>query len=333
MDYEKFRNEIILNLDSMDVDAERIVSMIDIISNNYEIKQKSTEIVLYDYDQMPEVLKMYLVSKKMEGMADGTLYNYGKHLKMFFQRLQKLPNEVTTNDIRIYLMEYQRERNIKNTSLDKLRMYISSFYKWAVSENYIDKDPTVNIKHIKCENRKVSPLTQIDLEYLRKGCETKREIAILETLYSTGCRVTELATLKKNDIDFNTKKVQLFGKGKKHRTSFLNAKAEVAIKDYLNTRNDNCEYLFISERGEPKPIKKEAYERIMKNIYNRVKDDIGVKVTPHVIRHTTATTALQNGMNIEEISKLLGHSNINTTMIYADVNDNELEYKHKKSII
>lgn len=157
---------------------------------------------------------------------------------------------------------------------------------------------------------------------------------MIEFMYSTGCRVSELTNVTLSDIDWETKNVHLFGKGKKHRTSFMNARCEVALKEYLDTRKDNIPYLFVSSRnyaGKPKKLTKGAIERVVKLLSNQA--GIGKKVTPHILRHTTATTAVQNGMPIEDISKLLGHANVATTMIYAKTSTDRVYSNHKRCVI
>lgn len=332
--YEQFRNHFTVALSgnfSNEV-ISIILDTLDRVAFDYEIRRKNTKLIIYNED-LPEVVKTYLVCKKMEGLSDGTLENYTRYLRMFFKSLKKSPEQVTANDIRVYLYCYQKERSVTNRSLDKYREYISRFYQWACDENYIQSNPARTIKPIKYEIKPRQALSQMELEYIRMACTSVREKAIIEFLYSTGCRVSELSIVKKCDIDWNNKSVHLFGKGNKHRISFLNAKAEVAIKEYLNERNDHNEYLFVSERKPHNQLKKPGIEKIVRNISRKASVNISKHVTPHVLRHTTATTAIQNGMPIEDISKLLGHSKIDTTMIYAHTSIEHVQLEHKKYII
>ena len=332
--YEQFKNQFITLLaESFSADElTTITKNLDITAHSYDITKKETAITVYN-SELPELVKTYLVCKKIEGLSEGTLYNYGRSLKIFFQELQKSPEQVTTNDIRIYLYRYQEQREVTNRTLDKCREYISHFYEWACDEEYLEKNPARNVKPIKYEVKPRQALSQIELEYIRRACITLKEKAIIEILYSTGCRVSELARLKKTDIDWSDNSVHLFGKGNKHRTSFLNAKAEVAIKEYLNSRTDNNENLFVSDRRPYNPIKKDALEKIVRNISKRATGKVSKKVTPHILRHTTATTAIRNGMPVEDIRELLGHSRIDTTMIYAKTSLANVQSGHKKYIV
>ena len=301
------------------------------IANDYEITAKSKELAAYDPNEIPYLVKTFLVCKKIEGMADGTLYNYSRYLTAFFQMVMKDPCSVTANDIRVFLFKYQEERGISNRSLDKVRNYISGFYNWAHAEDYIQQNPTKAIKPIKYTAKPREALNQIELEYLRKACEDLRDHALIEFLYSTGCRISELACVKISDINWEKKTVLLFGKGKKYRTSYINAKAEVALKDYLASRTDENEWLFVSERAPHGQMHRAGLERIIKQIAERANH--GKNITPHVLRHTTATIALNNGMTVEDISKLLGHENIATTMIYAKVSAQNVHEGHTKAVI
>lgn len=331
--YEHFRNEFQCVAEEQRIPTQTIADVLhvlDQIAERYEIQKKETALTPY-IEEMPEVLKIYLVCKKIAGLSQTTLDTYARMLSLFFRTVRTPMAKITANDIRVYLYRYQQERGCSNRSLDKYRQYLSSFFSWADDEGYIQGNPMRTILPIKYERKPRKNLTQLELEYLRQACKTPREQAIIETLYSTGCRVSEMAGLKKGDIDWNARSVHLFGKGGKHRTSFLNARAEVTLKTYLATRNDDCEYLFVTERKPYRPLKKEALEKIVRNIADRIPEKI--HVTPHILRHTTATLALQNGMPIADISKLLGHEKIDTTMIYAHTCMESVQAGHKKYVI
>ena len=257
---------------------------------------------------------------------------YNIVLNDFFQTIQKSNDKVTANDIRIYLYKYQKDHNISNRTLDCRRTIICSYFGWLASEEYISKNPALNITPIKYERKHKKPMSQLDLEKVRNACETNREKAIVEMLYSTGCRVSELEHLNISDVNFETKEVMLFGKGNKHRVSYLNAKAEVTLKNYLKERTDNDEALFVYDRKPYSRLKKSGIELIIKNIVNRT-NGVNVHVTPHVFRHTTASVSLERGMNVVEVSKLLGHSKVETTMEYITTDSSSLKGTHTNRVI
>ena len=272
------------------------------------------------------------MSKKISGLSEKSLYLYLMVLKDFFYTVRKKPEEVTANDIRIYLYQYQKMHEISNRTLDCRRTIICSYFNWMASEEYIVKNPAINIQPIKYERKHKKAMTLLELEKVRLACETKREKAVVEMLYSTGCRVTELERLNISDVNFETKEVLLFGKGNKHRTSYLNAKAEVALKDYLSERKDSCKALFVYERNPHLRLKKSGIEAMIRNIMERV-PDVTTHVTPHTFRHTTATTALDRGMNVVDVSRLLGHQKVETTMEYITTNSDSVKNNHHNCVI
>ena len=330
---EKLKNELLLLLNTY-VDDNKLKSVskeLDVILSNYEVETRKTDIVLYNFE-IPETVKIYIVTKKISGLSEKSLYLYSIVLKDFFITIQKTPDKISANDIRLYLYTYQKEHNISNRTLDCRRTIICSYFGWMESEEYIAKNPAINIQPIKYERKQKKSMTQLDIENGRLACRTKREKAIVEVLYSTGCRVTELERLNISDVNFDTKEVILFGKGNKHRTSYLNAKAEVALKDYLNERTDKNQALFVYDKKPYGRFKKSGIEAMIRKIMERVLD-VSVHVTPHVFRHTTATTALDRGMNIVDVSKLLGHESVDTTMEYITTDINSIKTHHMNCVI
>lgn len=311
-------------------DLSELCGALDLVSQSFEVKTKELALSTY-VEPVPTLLKTYIAVKKTEGLSDLSLQNYARVLIHFFRTVAKAPEDVTPMDIRMYLYEYSVQRKISSNTLDKYRSFICWFFGWAHSEEYITKNPARTIKAIKTEHKERQALSQLELEYLRIACKTARDKAVLEFLYSTGCRVSELINVKLDDIDWNNNTVHLFGKGKRHRISYLNAKALVAIKAYLESRKDEDPHLFVSLRAPYHPIRKEAVEQL----FRKLSKDSGLPkvVTPHIIRHTTATQAVNSGMPIEDVSKLLGHSSINTTMIYAKPAINKIHAEHVRCVI
>lgn len=333
--YEQLKNSFYLELERImpDMAKERMVAIgraLDMASYPYEVRPKENALAVVE-DPVPMLVKTYLVVKKTEGLSDGTLDNYRRTLRDFFLWVRKSPSDVTANDIRMFVYEYKFHHAVSDRTLDKYREYICWFFHWAHTEEYIQRNPGRSVKPLKYEIKERQALTQIELEYLRRACKTMREKAIVEFLYSTGCRVSELTNAKKSDIDWKQNTVHLFGKGKKHRTSYINAKCEVALLEYLKSRNDASEYLFVSERQPHEHID----NSVVQSMFRRISEGsiLNRRVTPHMIRHTTATQAVNNGMAIEEVSKLLGHANVATTMIYAKVSQSNIQTQHTKCVI
>lgn len=331
--YGQFLNDFIIELKNHgfeDNDIRNVVTALEGAMYNYDIVRKETRIVLYN-QELPELAKKFIVTKKIEGLSELTLYNYTRFLQIFFFTTKKAPEQIKTDDIRAFLYYYKKERNVCDRSLDKVRDCLSSFFKWLYAEEYIERDPTLPIKKIKYEKRPVQALNEEELETVRRACKTLKEKAIVEMLYSTGCRVSELVGIKYNDINWKDKTVLIFGKGKKYRIAFLNIRSEFALKDYLNSRTDSNEYIFVSDRKPHNQLHKCGVEKIIRNIAART--NIEKKVTCHVFRHSTATLMLQRGAAIEDVKEILGHERINTTLIYAQHTMEHIKSEHKRCVI
>lgn len=239
--------------------------------------------------------------------------------------------EQNDNDVKAYLYNFQKTRNVSNRTLDSVRSILSSFFSWASAEGYLEKNIMISVKPIKYRRKQRGSLDDYELEKLRSACDTIRDEALVEFLYSTECRVSELVNVNKEDVNIKDGEVTLVGKGDKERKSYLTAHASLALQEYLKSRDDDNDALFVSKVKPHNRLKKGAIEKIIGEL--GVKAGIEKKVYPHLIRHTTATMGLQHGMDVTEIQKMLGHANIETTMIYAEVNQNDVKTSHKKYII
>lgn len=334
--YGQFKNDLLLKLikeqEFSNEQIQKILTCVDVTLNDYELTKKETAITVYN-QELPEVVKVFIACKSVEGFAQGTLYNYARNLTNFFFTMQKAPDQITANDIRVYLYNYQHDRGISNRSLDKVRSCLASFYSWMCVEGYLEKNPMLAVNKIKYDKKPRKPCNQMDLEYLRMACKTPKQKAILEMLYSTGCRVGELVVLKKEDIDWREKTVHLFGKGQKHRTSFLNAKAEVALKEYLNSRKDDKEWLFVSDRSPHDQMHTSGIQKIIREMAERAGDKVDKKISCHILRHSLASNMIANNASITSVQKILGHSNINTTMTYVHTSLDVAKIDHSRTII
>lgn len=309
-----------------------VIQELELFLSNYEITQKTYEVSSY-IGYLPDCYKLFFISKKIEGLSDDTLSNYNLILDRFFLTVSKHLSEIDTNDIRVYLYQFQRNsaRPCSDVYLNNIRVVLNGFFNWCVDEDYVAKNPCKPIKSIHCETKPREPLTDIEMELIRHACDNYRDSALVEFLYSTGCRVSEVCKLKIADIDFERKEVQLFGKGKKHRVSYINARAEIALRCYLATRKDNDPNLFVRLREPHSGLTKAGIEYVIHEL--GVKADINRSVYPHLIRHTTATSALNRGMTISELKELLGHEKMDTTLIYAKIAKNAVHSSHTKYIV
>ena len=327
--YEHLRNTFVTELLKQfnTEQVEYISNILDKVSYNYDITEKETALAVVE-DDIVKIVNMYLASKNLEGRSDNTIDTYLHILKVFFRTVYKKPQDIQTNEIRLFLAQYQMQKNISDRSLDKYRQVISGFFQWCADEEYISKNPCKTIKEIKYEVEPRHSLTRYQLELVRRLCKSKRDLAIVDVLYSTGCRVTELINMKFSDIDMNNNSIHIVGKGKKHNTVYLNTNALLSLEDYIKSeRKGESEYIFVKER---KPYN-QLSTRSIEFLFNQMNTDF--KLTPHIIRHTSATLALQSGMSITQVQKMLGHSSVNTTQIYAETTDKDVAIAHKKYVV
>lgn len=326
--YEHLRNDFMLALSThfTGSNLDLIMNTLDRVATDYTVTDRETQLAVIE-DDIPKIAHLYLASKKLEGVSDATIKLYSLRLRQFFNAVGRLPQDIETNEIRLFLAQYKMQRGISDRSLDKFRQILNGFFEWCVNEDYMTKNPCKNIKEIKYEVTPRKSLDREQLELVRRACETKRDLAIVDVLYSTGCRVSELVNMTFSDIYENA--VSIVGKGKKHNTVYLNAVAKLSLDDYVKERNDDSDYLFVSNYRPHNRLSTRAVEQMFREIAEKV----NIKVTPHIIRHTTATLSLQSGMEITTVQKMLGHSSVNTTQIYAETSQQDVANAHRKYVV
>jgi len=275
-------------------------------------------------------LEDYIQAKKIEGKSEGTLAQYKYNISDMLKKVNKPVGYIRTDDIRKYLADLKETKQIQDITLDGRRIYLNTFFDWLQINGYVSSNPCTLIKPIHFEKKEREPLNDIEMEKIRAACATPREKAIIELLYSTGCRVSELCALKLSDIKLNEKEIHVFGKGKKHRTVFLNARAIVALSDYLEKRGFESEYVIASDRAPHGGVSTRTIQKIVKALGEKAK--LNSNVFPHRIRHTTATDAINRGMPIEQVQMLLGHEKVTTTQIYAKCSKDNLKNSYFKFI-
>ncbi len=294
---------------------------------NYDLQPVENAII--PFEGIPEKIVLFISTKKLEGLSQKTLKSYSHHLARFSKIVQKRIEDITVMDIRRYLAQYA-STGIKNSTLDTEISILKSFFSWLEMEDYIVKSPMRKIKPAKKEKRIRKALSQEELEMLRLACRNQREKAMIEFFYSTGCRLDEVYKLNKNDIDWNRSSVNVIGKGNKERTVFLNARAKVHLWRYLDLRKDNNNALFVGLRLPMNRLSHRGYQKV----FNQLGAMAGIikSVHPHLLRHTTATTAVNAGASIQAVQKMLGHTTPATTQIYADLNVDEVQISHRKFV-
>lgn len=276
-----------------------------------------------------EFLQRFLEAKKIEGCSERTIQYYRTTVNKLLSKVTQPIRKVTTEDMREYLVDYQKVNNCGKTTIDNVRRNISSFFSWLEEEDYILKSPMRRIHKIRSKKVVKKVITDEEIERLRDGCTCLRDVAMIDLLYSTGIRVGELVRLNVSDINFNERECVVFGKGDKERRVYFDAKAKIHLQDYLNSRNDDNPALFVTLDRPFDRLKISGVEIRLRELGRSLNLE---KIHPHKFRRTMATRAIDKGMPIEQVQKILGHSQIDTTMQYAIVNQNNVKAAHRKYI-
>ena len=271
----------------------------------------------------------FISAKKIEGCSEKTLKYYKSSIQTLLSSIGKLIHEINTNDIRSQLASYQEDRSLSKVTIDNLRRIYSSFFSWLEDEDYITKSPVRRIHKVRTDTLIKETLSDESLEILRDSCITLRDLAMIDLLASTGMRVGELVNLDIKDINFQERQCLVFGKGNKEREVYFNARAKIHLQQYLETRNDDNTALFVSLKNPHNRLTINGIEVRLRKLGANC--DIG-RVHPHKFRRTLATMAIDKGMPIEQVQKLLGHVKIDTTLHYAMVNQTNVKMAHRKFI-
>lgn len=274
-----------------------------------------------------DLLQLFLTAKTVEGCSPKTIEYYRNTLAMIQESIAKPIPRIESDDLRRYLDDYERERRASKVTIDNIRRIMSTFFSWLEDEDYIVKSPVRRIKRVKCAVVAKETFTDEQLESIRSACRSARDLAIVDMLASTGMRIGELVGLNRADVDFRERECVVTGKGNKQRPVYFDARTKQSLVAYLQTRHDGNPALFTALTGEGKRATIDAVESRLRGI--GASADAG-RVHPHKFRRTLATHAIDKGMPIEQVQKLLGHAKIDTTMRYAMVNQNNVKASHRK---
>ena len=311
--------------------SERLKNIMLIAMHPYEfINKTGTELVVAEENEDQKMYQMFFVAKRIQGVTDRTIKCYNQYISTFLKFINKPIQEIDTNDIRYFLAVKKERDNNSDTNVDNYRRAMSSFFTWLMDEEYITKNPMRKVKKIKTEKKVKKPFTEEEVERMRSAIpkENKRLSAAFETLLSTGCRVSELVGINIDDIQGD--EITVFGKGKKERIVYLNAKAKLAIEEYVNSRNDENPALFVAMAKPHDRLRPACIEVDVRRLGRgcEIKN-----VHPHRFRRTCATLALNRGMPIEQVQLMLGHESIDTTTIYAISSRESVKASHKRYVI
>ena len=318
----------------------QIYNILNDMSDKLNISQMKylQEILLKRLDENEEVaenignqnyLEIFLAAKHIEGCSERTISYYRSTIDNLIITVQLPLRMMTTEIIREYLTEYQARRNCGKVTLDNIRRNLSSFFSWLEEEDYVIKSPIRRIHKVKTGTTIKGIISDENIEIMRDGCEEKRDLAMIDLLFSTGMRVGELVNLDISDINFEERECIVYGKGDKERRVYFDARTKLHIKKYLEERHDNNKALFVSLNRPYERLRISGVEIRLRELGRRLKV---TGVHPHKFRRTMATRAIDKGMPIEQVQRLLGHQQIDTTMKYAMVNQNNVKTSHRKFV-
>ena len=319
---------------------EKIVTILNEMSEYLSIEQmkKLQEVMLDAFSgkiekkkqiSNQEYLRLFLAAKTIEGCSKRTIQYYRVTIEKMLTLMNQPIRKISTDDMRSYLSQYQEWNGCSKVTVDNVRRNISSFFSWLEEENYILKSPMRRIHKIKTNQQVKEIITDEDIERLRDSCSCKRDLAMIDLLYSTGIRVGELVNLNISDVDFEARECVVFGKGGKERKVYFDAKSKLHLQAYLSSRVDDNEALFVTLDAPHDRLKISGVEIRMRSLG---RSNNMTRIHPHKFRRTMATRAIDKGMPIEQVQKILGHSQIDTTMQYAMVNQSNVKTSHRKYI-
>lgn len=295
---------------------------------NYEVTERCTEIKVHDNTCLGFVRK-FIATKRLEGKAERTLKRYQPELEKLVTFLNKKFYEVSSYDLRLYLSLYKEKRRICNRTLDNMRKAIASFFSWLHDEGVIGRNPARALKRIAYIQAVRKPFTPVEREKIKAACCRIRDLALTEFLYSSGLRVSEVVSLDRTCIDFIAREGTVIGKGGKERRFYFSEVCAEYLRQYLNSRTDNNIALFVGVKAPYKRITKEGIEYIVKSLGKKA----GVNnVHPHRFRRTLATDLVRKGVPIQDVAKILGHSDLRTTQVYVSLDQSTIRYRYNQAV-
>lgn len=315
-----------LTLEFPDIDQFKVREIAEEVLYKYDIIPQETALVASDVE---DKIQMYLAVKKLDGLSNKTIINYRYNLMIFADYLRKPLATIDVTDLRIYLAN--RCQNMKPSSKNGQITIIKTFFTWLTDEEYIQKNPAKKLKQTKEPKRLRHAMSKMEVEQLRNASSTAREKALVNFIYSTGCRLSEIVNIDIKDINWSDRSLCVIGKGDKEREVFFDSITELYLKNYLNLRNDDCSALFITIRKKDGKYRRLGGRSIEKEIHKiAAKAGIDKSVFPHLLRHSFATHKLNNGVPIHIVQGWLGHTDPATTQIYAETSRENSIHEYKR---
>lgn len=309
--------------------AEQLRRVLKYNLSGYEIQRRSDSTTEDASTENTRLTDAFLSAKRIEGCSEKSLSYYRKTIETMSEKIGKGITHITTNDLRSYLTSYQTERKSSKVTIDNIRRILSSFFSWLEDEDYILKSPVRRIHKVKTAVTIKETYTDEALETIRDHCDSLRDLALIDMLASTGMRVGELVLLNRDDINFEERECVVFGKGSKERMVYFDARTKIHLQNYLAQRTDSNNALFVSLKAPYERLQIGGVESRLRELGKRLSLP---RVHPHKFRRTLATMAIDKGMPVEQLQRLLGHQRIDTTLQYAMVKQSNVKIAHRKYI-
>ena len=312
-----------------DNQVNELNKILKMVLKDFDVIKKNNSLTVSESKENHDLLVSFLSAKQVEGCSERTINYYKSTITKMLDFVKLKIENITTDDLRKYLSDYKNQTNVSKTTVDNMRRVLSSFFSWLEDEDYILKNPVRRIHKIKTRKVVKEVISDENFEILRDNCTNFRDLAMIELLASTGIRVGELVNLNIDDVLFNERECVVLGKGDSERTVYFDAKTKIHLLKYLESREDNNPALFVSFK---KPYNRIGINGVERRIRELGRESNIKRIHPHKFRRTMATNAIDKGMPIEQVQKLLGHVQIDTTMQYAMVNQSNVKIAHRKFI-
>ena len=307
---------------------ETLNNVLYINFHNVEVQEQRTELVTRGIDGDEAKIRMFVASKKAVNRQNNTLLQYTREIRNMLAFLGKRLEDITGMDLRYYYGVMREQRGIRMSTMQTRLHYLSSFWDFLTAEELVHNNPVKKVGLLKLEKTIKKPFSAEEMEALRTGCNTLRDRALVEFLYSTGVRVSELVALNVSDIEMSKQELIVYGKGSKERKTYLTDSAKFYLKRYLDERKArNQEPLFITLDYPHNRLTVAGVQHMLRQLGQRSGVD---NVHPHRFRRTIATDLLNRGMPIEQVKEFLGHEKLDTTMIYCTVKTESVQASHRK---
>lgn len=311
------------------LDAEQLAQLQKVLDYTFRNIEVSPKKVGQSQQNNKTLVHKFIAAKKVEGCSERSMSYYKNTIDKALTKLQKDVANITTDDLRSYLNNYQTQSGASKQTVDNIRRILSSFFSWLEEENYVIKSPVRRIHKVKAGKTVKETYTDEALEQMRDHCKSIRDLALIDLLASTGMRVGKLVRLNRCDIDFQNRECVVTGKGDKQRKVYFDARTKIHLKKYIDGRTNNNKALFVSLLAPYKRLEISGVEIRLRQFGRELNIP---KVHPHKFRRTLATMAIDKGMPIEQVQHLLGHQSLDTTLQYAMVNQNNVKLSHHKFI-